>query len=115
MKVIVIGAGEVGYNIAKVMSDKNDVIVIDKDAGRVARVNELDVQGILGNGANADLLKDLAGFDLFVAVSNHDEINILSCLAAKSISGGKSKTIARVSHPDYIKKPVSPKPKSASM
>ena len=110
MKVIVIGAGEVGYNIAKVMSDKNDVIVIDRDADRVARANELDVQAIVGNGANADLIKELAGFDLFVAVSNHDEINILSCLAAKTISGGKSKTIARVSHPDYIKKPVSPKP-----
>jgi len=110
MKVIVIGAGEVGYNIAKVMSDKNDVIVIDKDADRVARANELDVQAMVGNGANAELLKELPSFDLFVAVSDNDEVNILSCLAAKSITNGKSKTIARVSSPDYIKKPVSRKP-----
>ena len=110
MKVIVIGAGEVGYNIAKVMSDKNDVIIIDKDADRTARANELDVQAMVGNGANADLLKELMPFDLFVAVSSNDEVNILSCLAAKSISGGKTKTIARVSHPDYIRKPVSQKP-----
>ncbi|MCL2862674.1 MAG: Trk system potassium transporter TrkA [Methanimicrococcus sp.] len=109
MKVVVIGAGEVGYNIAKVMSDKNDVIVIDKDADRAARANELDVQVMVGNGANVDVLKELPAFDLFVAVSSSDEINILACLAAKSVSGGKAKTIARVSNPDYIKKPVSNK------
>ncbi|WNY28693.1 Trk system potassium uptake protein TrkA [Methanimicrococcus stummii] len=110
MKVVVIGAGEVGYNIAKVMSDKNDVIVIDKDSERAARANELDVQVMVGNGANVDLLKELPAFDLFVAVSSNDEINILSCLAAKTISQNKAKTIARVSNPDYIKKPVSQKP-----
>lgn len=110
MKVVVIGAGEVGYNIAKVMSDKNDVIVIDKDAERAARANELDVQVMVGNGANVELLKELKTFDLFVAVSSNDEINILSCLAAKTISQGRAKTIARVSNPDYIKKPVSHKP-----
>ncbi|MDL2261306.1 Trk system potassium transporter TrkA, partial [Methanimicrococcus sp. OttesenSCG-928-J09] len=110
MKVVVVGAGEVGYNIAKVMSDKNDVIVIDKDAERAARANELDVQVVIGNGANVELLKDLPAFDLFVAVSSNDEINILSCLAAKTLSSGKAKTIARVSNPDYIKKPVSQKP-----
>ncbi|MDV0444556.1 Trk system potassium uptake protein TrkA [Methanimicrococcus sp. At1] len=110
MKVVVIGAGEVGYNIAKVMSDKNDVIVIDKDTDRAARANELDVQVMVGNGANVDLLKELPAFDLFVAVSSNDEVNILSCLAAKTISQGKVKTIARVSNPDYIKKPVSQKP-----
>lgn len=110
MKVVVIGAGEVGYSIAKVMSDKNDVIVIDKDADRVARANELDVQAMVGNGANVDLLKELPVFDLFVAVSDNDEINILACLAAKNITGGKVQTIARVSNPDYIKKPVSQKP-----
>lgn len=110
MKVVVIGAGEVGYNIAKVMSDKNDVIVIDKDAERAARANELDVQVMVGNGANVDLLKELPAFDLFVAVSSNDEINILSCLAAKTLTQGKAKTIARVSNPDYIKKPVSQKP-----
>ena len=110
MKVVVVGAGEVGYNIAKVMSDKNDVIVIEKDADRASHVNELDVQVMIGNGANVDILKELPAFDLFVAVSNNDEINILACFAAKAITGGKSKTIARVSNPDYIKKPVSHKP-----
>jgi len=110
MKVVVIGAGEVGYNIAKVMSDKNDVVVIEKDSDRAARANELDVQVVVGNGANVDLLKELPAFDLFVAVSSNDEINILACLAAKAITGGKSKTIARVSNPEYIKKPVSHKP-----
>ncbi|MCL2550451.1 MAG: Trk system potassium transporter TrkA [Methanimicrococcus sp.] len=109
MKVVVVGAGEVGYNIAKVMSDRNDVIVIEKDSNRAALVNELDVQVITGNGANVDLLKELPAFELFVAVSGNDEINILACLAAKAITGGKSKTVARVSNPDYIKKPVSQK------
>lgn len=110
MKVVVIGAGEVGYNIAKVMSENNDVIVVDKDAERVSRVNELDIQVMVGNGANVDILKEIPSFELFVAVTDNDEINILSCLAAKTLSRGKAKTIARVSNPDYIKKPVSYKP-----
>ncbi|WNY27114.1 Trk system potassium transporter TrkA [Methanolapillus ohkumae] len=107
MKVIVVGAGEVGYNIAKIMSEKNDVIVVDKDSDRAARANELDVGVVVGNGANVDLIKKLPAFDLFVAVSNNDEINILACLGAKAVSKGKAKTIARVSNPDYIKKPIS--------
>ncbi|WNY24753.1 Trk system potassium transporter TrkA [Methanolapillus millepedarum] len=107
MKVIVVGAGEVGYNIAKIMSEKNDVIVIEKDTERAARANELDVGVVVGNGANVDILKKLPSFDLFVAVSSNDEINILACLAAKAVSKEKAKTIARVSNPDYIKKPVS--------
>ena len=110
MKIIVVGAGRVGYTIAKVLSDKNDVIVIDKDAESVAHANELDVQALVGNGANVDILKELLPFDLFVAVTNNDEINMLACFSAKKITGGKVKTIARVSHPDYIQKPVSKKP-----
>jgi trk system potassium uptake protein TrkA len=111
MKIVVIGAGDVGYNIAKVLSDKNDVIVIDKDAERVTHANELDIQTLVGNGANADILKELAPFYLLVAVTNNDEINMLSCFSAKMVTDGKAKTIARVSHPDYIKKPVSKRSK----
>ncbi|MCL2141430.1 MAG: Trk system potassium transporter TrkA [Methanimicrococcus sp.] len=110
MKIVVIGAGKVGYNIAKVLSDKNDVFVIDKDAERVAHANELDVQALVGNGANVDILNELKPFDLFVAVTNNDEINMIACFTAKTITHGKAKTVARVNNPDYIKKPVSKKP-----
>lgn len=112
MKAIIIGAGEVGYHIAKSLSLKNDVIVVEKDEETARRADELDVQVIEGNGANADLLAEiLHDADILVAVTGVDEINIVACMTAKLIikshAGWKdTKTIARVSNPDYIDVPV---------
>ncbi|RXA19516.1 Trk system potassium transporter TrkA [Methanosarcina sp. MSH10X1] len=112
MKVIIIGAGEVGYHIAKALSPKNDVIIIEKAEEALRRADELDVLAIEGNGANAELLsKILQGTDLLVAVTGVDEVNIVACMTAKLITRGKpewkeTKTIARVSNPDYIDSPV---------
>jgi trk system potassium uptake protein TrkA len=109
MKAVIIGAGGVGYHIAKSLYLTNDVIVIEKDEEACARVNELDVQVIKGNGANVVILTEvLEDTDLLVAVTGSDEVNIVSCMAAKLANKRKKpiKTIARVSNPDYIDKPV---------
>ena len=112
MKAVIIGAGEVGYHIAKALSPKNDVVIIEKDEGAARRVDELDVLVIEGNGANADLLsKVLQNADLLVAVTGVDEVNIVACMTTKLITRSKTgwkdtKTIARVSNPDYIDSPV---------
>jgi len=112
MKAIIIGAGEVGYHIAKSLSLTNDVIVVEKDEGTARRADELDVQVLEGNGANADLLADiLHDADILVAVTGFDEVNIVACMTAKLIIRShvgwkETKTIARVSNPDYIDAPV---------
>ncbi|MGV8076563.1 MAG: Trk system potassium transporter TrkA [Methanosarcina sp.] len=112
MKAIVIGAGEVGYHIAKFLSLTHDVIVVEKDVETARRADELDVQVMEGNGANADILAGiLHDTDILVAVTGIDEVNIVACMTAKLIvrshTGWKeTKTIARVSNPDYINVPV---------
>jgi trk system potassium uptake protein TrkA len=109
MKIVIIGAGEVGYHIANSLYENNDVIVIDRDDEACERADELDLQVIQGNGANVRLLTQvLTNADLLVAVTGSDEVNIVSCMAAKLVSKNKKplKTMARVSNPDYIDKPV---------
>ena len=111
MKAVIIGAGQVGYHIAKFLSLTHDVIVIEKDEEALKRADELDVQVVEGNGANADILASvLPDVDILVAVTSIDEVNIVACMTAKLIirsHGWKdTKTIARVSNPDYIDVPV---------
>lgn len=113
MKAVIIGAGEVGYHIAKSLSLKNDVVIIEKDEEAARRANELDILVIEGNGANASILSGvLQNTDILVAVTGVDEINIVACMTAKLIlrshPGWKeTKTIARVSNPEYINVSVS--------
>jgi K+ transport systems, NAD-binding component len=112
MKAVIIGAGEVGYHIAKFLSLTNDVIVIEKDEKVAQRADELDVQVLEGNGANADILTSiLHDADILVAVTGIDEVNIVACMTAKLILRShpdwkETKTIARVSNPDYIDVPI---------
>ncbi|WP_129597947.1 Trk system potassium transporter TrkA [Methanohalophilus profundi] len=109
MKIVIIGAGEVGYHIAKSLYLENDIVVIDDDEDACQRADELDVQVIKGNGANATILeKVLIGADLLLALTGDDEINIVACMATKLIkqSSKTFKTMARVSNPDYIDRPV---------
>ncbi|WP_406671202.1 Trk system potassium transporter TrkA [Methanolobus sp. ZRKC4] len=109
MKIVIIGAGEVGYHIAKALHQANDVVVIDQSEEACERADELDVQVIQGNGANVSILsRALEGTDLLVAVTGSDEANIVACMAAKLIAKNKNRlnTVARVSNPDYIDKPV---------
>ena len=113
MKIIIIGAGEVGYHIAKSLYQTNDVIIVDLNEDACDRADELDVHVIHGNGANVSILHDvLEDADLLVAVTGSDEVNIVSCMACKLIVEDKDKlkTVARVSNPDYIDKPVAKRP-----
>ncbi|MGP8321119.1 MAG: Trk system potassium transporter TrkA [Methanosarcinaceae archaeon] len=109
MKTVIVGAGEVGYHIAKSLYKTHDVIIIDLDEDACERADELDVQVIHGNGANVSILSNiLENVDLLVSVTGNDEVNIVVCMAAKLIVEDKKpiKTIARVTNPDYIDKPV---------
>ena len=104
MKAIIIGAGEVGFHIAKLLTVQgNDVVLIDESEAACSRVNEqLDLQTLRGSGASPRLLKT-AGIDeanLIIAVTNSDEINMLACQIADRYK--VSTKIARVSNPDYF-------------
>ena len=104
MKAIIIGAGEVGFHTAKLLTvEHNDVVLIDESDAACNRVNEqLDLQTLNGSGASPHLLKT-AGIDeagLLIAVTNSDEINMLACQIADKYSVNTK--IARVSNPDYF-------------
>ena len=103
MKVIIVGCGRVGQTLAeKLNSDGNEVTVIDMSADKVNETTDLaDVMGVVGNGATHTTLRE-AGIktaDLFIAVTNSDELNLLCCMIAKK--EGDCKTIARLKSPEY--------------
>jgi trk system potassium uptake protein len=104
MRVIVIGAGDVGRHIATTLSaERHDVTIVDQDADRVdAMRNELDALVVAGNGASPKVLADLgaAEADLVCGVTQSDEANIIAALAGHQI--GARRTVARVRDADYF-------------
>ncbi len=103
MRIIVIGAGKVGSQIAETLSKEEfDVVVIDQDEQVITRISEsLDVLTMCSNGLVGQPLKQLGvnADDLVIAVTDSDEGNMLACLSAKSLGAGK--TIARIRNPEY--------------
>lgn len=103
MRVMIIGAGKVGFSIAELLStESHDVLVVEEDQERARIVNEkLDVQVVWGNGASPALQKelDIASYQLVIAVTDSDEVNMLACMLAKQ--AGVGRTVARVRRVDY--------------
>lgn len=104
MKIIVIGAGKVGCQIAQTLSSENhDIVIIEKDnIIQQSAQNSLDAMVILGNGANVLTLEE-AGIkktDMLIAVTSSDEVNMLACMIAKQF--GVPKKIARIRNPEYL-------------
>jgi len=104
LKIIIIGAGKVGCQIAKTLSsEKHDVTLIEKDdVIRQSAQNSLDVLTILGNGANVRTLEE-AGIkqaDMVIAVTSSDEVNMIACMTAKQF--GVPQKIARIRNPEYL-------------
>lgn len=104
MKIIIVGCGKVGRNIAEeLVKEKHNIVLIDSDADLVEEVsNSIDVLGVVGNGVSMSVLKEagIEDADILLAVTNADEINLLCCLFAKKINKD-CKTIARVRNPIY--------------
>ena len=105
MRVIICGAGQVGYNIASFLSrEENDVTIIDVDPQLVASTNEaLDVNGIVGHASNPEVLSQAGATeaDLIVAVTYSDEVNMVACQVAHSLFNVPKK-IARVREQSYL-------------
>ena len=105
MKVIVCGAGQVGFHIAQHLSrENNDVTVIDQSPDLIRRISDtLDVQGVVGHASRPDVLERAGAndADMIIAVTAADEANMVACQVAHSLFDVPTK-IARVRHQAYL-------------
>ncbi len=104
MRAIVVGAGKVGFNIAEMLSEEgHDVVIIEKDEKRLRIVSDhLDLQTICGSGADSGILEEagIGESNLFISVTEADELNMVACALAKQYS--VPQTIARIRKPEYV-------------
>lgn len=105
MKVLICGAGQVGFGIAERLSaENNDVSIIDNSASLVQRVSDsLDVRGFVGHGSQPDILDEAGAHDadMIIAVTLHDEVNMVACQVAHSLFNIPTK-IARIRAQSYL-------------
>ena len=104
MKAIIIGAGKVGFSIAQLLSkEDHDVVIIEQSPERQEILEEtLDVQVIDGSGSSTSVLEaaGVRSADMLLAVTEHDELNMVACLLGKKY--GVKTTVARVRNPEYL-------------
>jgi len=105
LKIIIVGAGEVGFHTAQRLATENkEVVVIDKQPEALKRfVDLLDVQTICGSGSSPRVLEDagVARAEMILTVTDSDETNLVACMFAESISPGTMK-LARIRDEDYF-------------
>ena len=103
MNVVIIGVGEVGFHVAKSLSELDyDIAVIDTDPVKCQRANEhLDVIVIEGNGSDAQILKDanVNDADYVFCVTSSDETNLIASMQSHNL--GAKKIVARLRNTDY--------------
>jgi trk system potassium uptake protein TrkA len=106
MNILIGGAGDVGFHLAKLMTseDQNITLIDHDDAVLEYSATHLDVSTIKGEITSIETLMNgkVENADLFIAVSTYESANLLACILAKKL--GAKKTIARVSNPEYFHK-----------
>lgn len=87
MKIIIFGANEVGAMIASQFYTTNDITVIDDEKNKCDTFNKLDISFVNGNASSIEVLKqsNIKEADVFIACTDSDELNIVSCLTAKRL------------------------------
>ncbi|MCB9964089.1 MAG: Trk system potassium transporter TrkA [Rhodospirillales bacterium] len=105
MRMIICGAGQVGYNIATHLArENNDITVIDLKSELIAKINdEQDVKGIVGHASDPDVLHAAGAddADMIIAVTHSDEVNMVACQIAHSLFNIPKK-IARIRFQGYL-------------
>lgn len=103
MKIIIVGCGKIGISIIEsLVGEGSDVVAIDSSPAVIDEVGNIyDVMCVCGNGADTETLEEagVSKCDLFVAVTNSDELNMLACFVAERM--GAKHTIARIRKPEY--------------
>lgn len=104
MRIVIAGMGDVGYHLAKQLSnEEHDIIAIDMDKQRLSYSDSMaDILTINGSSTSVSILKEakVDKADLFVAVTSFEEVNVTSAILAKKL--GAKKTIARISNSEYL-------------
>ncbi len=104
MKIIIAGAGEVGFHLAKLLSyESQEITLIDTDRDSLSYAdNHLDIKVIKGDATSISVLKDarIDSADLFIGVTASETTNITVCVLAKQL--GAKRTIARISNTEFI-------------
>jgi trk system potassium uptake protein TrkA len=104
LKIIIVGAGQVGFHIASRLAvEHKDVVVIDKNPQAIKRLaDKIDVQGIVGEGDSPAVLEEagIKGAESLLAVTDSDDVNLVACLTANMISPNTRK-FARLRSPDF--------------
>jgi trk system potassium uptake protein TrkA len=105
MKVVVCGAGQVGYHIARTLAlEDNDVTVVDQNADLIEKITgAVDVQGLVGHAGHPDVLEQAgaANAELLIAVTYVDEVNMVACQVAHALFEVPTK-IARIRAQNYL-------------
>ena len=103
MDIIIVGAGKIGFNLAKNLSQEgHSITAIDIDKNAINQVvDEIDCMGIVGNAVVKSVLEEanIDKTDILIACTASDEINMLTCLLVNKFK--KLKTIARIRNPEY--------------
>ncbi len=104
MKIIIAGAGEVGFHLAKLLSyESQDITLIDTDKESLSYAdNHLDIRVLKGDATSVSVLQDanVENSDLVIGVTSSETTNLTLCLLAKQL--GSKKTIARISNTEFV-------------
>src|SRR5690554_984259 len=104
MKIIIAGAGEVGFHLAKLLSfESQDIILIDPNRESLKQAEtHLDIRVVHGDASSIAVLEEVnvKNASLFIAVTSSEAINITVCMLAKQL--GAKRTIARISNAEFI-------------
>ncbi|MBQ8089943.1 MAG: Trk system potassium transporter TrkA [Pyramidobacter sp.] len=109
MKVVIVGAGNVGMTLARTLSENNDVVLVERDDELATRITEdLDVSVVRGNGSRPDVLEQAGvvkdgGVSVLIACTDHDETNLLACWLAKR--AGVPRVLSRVRDLEFTDTP----------
>ncbi|HJM84620.1 MAG TPA: NAD-binding protein, partial [Candidatus Marinimicrobia bacterium] len=103
IKIVIIGVGEVGFNLVKALSkEKFDITVIDIKEEKCQRItNTMDVRAIVGDGASQRILQqlDMTNIDYLLALTRIDEVNLVAAKSAYEM--GAKKIICRLRNTEY--------------
>lgn len=106
MRIIIAGAGDVGFHLAKLLAhEAHDIVLIDTDADKLKYASEhLDIAAIKGSASSYSVLEDakVSKADLVISATSSEEANIATAIIAKHL--GAKKTVARISNEEYLLK-----------
>ena len=101
MRIVIVGAGDVGTHIAEDLADVHDIAMVDRDEEDIERlVTDFGVTGVTGDGRSLDTLEEagIRDAEVVIASTDDDAVNVMVCGAARNVTDAR--TIARVKSPD---------------